>query len=92
MLFPGPQSSNEGATASGGKNMDSDTAMRLFMKLGVRVEGLTRREFTTEYFQLARRYHPDHTEGRTTDLMASINAARTYLERFHNWRSEEKLE
>jgi len=68
--------------------MDTDTAIRVFMKYGVRVDGLSRREFTAEYFQLARRYHPDHTGGTTGDLMASINAARTWLERFHRWRPD----
>ena len=70
----------------GAYDVDSETAIRLFLKLGVRVDGLSRREFTREYFQLARRYHPDMTDGRTADLMASINAARTYLEKYHRWR------
>jgi len=70
--------------------MDNDMAVRLFMRLGVRIEGLTRREFTQEYFQLARRYHPDRTDGRTSDLMANINAARTYLEKYHHWRLDDK--
>jgi curved DNA-binding protein CbpA len=70
--------------------MDTDAAVRLFLRLGVRVDGLTRREFTQEYFALARRYHPDRTDGRTSDLMANINAARSYLERFHQWRDEVK--
>ena len=69
--------------------MDNDDAIRLFLRLGVRIDGLTRREFTQEYFQLARRYHPDMTDGRTGDLMAAINAARTYLERYHHWRDDD---
>ncbi len=69
--------------------MDSDSAVRLFLKLGVRIDGLSRREFTEEYFQLAWRYHPDRNGGEGSDLMSSINAARTYLEQFHHWRPDD---
>jgi hypothetical protein len=64
--------------------MTLDSAMALFRRLGVNVESLSRREFSTAYFGLARRYHPDHN-AHTLDLMANINMARTCILRAYRW-------
>src|SRR5277367_1258363 len=64
--------------------MTLDSAMALFRRLGVDVQSLSRREFSSAYFSLARRYHPDHN-ARTLDLMANINMARTCILRSYRW-------
>jgi hypothetical protein len=71
-------------TSEEGQDMTLDSAMALFRRLGVGVETLSRREFSTAYFALARRYHPDHNS-RTLDLMANINMARTCILRAYRW-------
>jgi curved DNA-binding protein CbpA len=55
-----------------------DDALSLFRRLGVDVRSISAREFTAEYFALAKRYHPDRNPN-TNDLMANINAARTAI-------------
>jgi DnaJ-class molecular chaperone len=58
--------------------MTLQDAFDLFHRLGVHPEILSRSEFSTAYFQLARRYHPDVSPA-THDLMANINAARAVI-------------
>ena len=47
--------------------------MALFQRLGVDVRSISATEFTAAYFALAKRYHPDHGDQQTHDLMANIN-------------------
>jgi DnaJ-class molecular chaperone len=56
-----------------------DDAFTLFKRLGVDVRSISAKEFTTAYFALAKRYHPDCANPKTHDLMANINAARTAI-------------
>jgi DnaJ-class molecular chaperone len=56
-----------------------DDAVALFQRLGVDVRSISATEFTAAYFLLAKRYHPDHGDQQTHDLMANINAARTAI-------------
>lgn len=56
-----------------------DDAMTLFKRLGVDVRAISAKEFTTSYFALAKRYHPDRGDQKTQELMASINAARAAI-------------
>jgi DnaJ-class molecular chaperone len=56
-----------------------DNAVALFQRLGVDVRSISATEFTAAYFALAKRYHPDHGDQQTHDLMANINAARTAI-------------
>ena len=56
-----------------------DDAFSLFYRLGVDVRSISARDFTTAYFALAKRYHPDCGNQNTHDLMANINAARTII-------------
>ena len=56
-----------------------DEAMALFRRLGVDVRSISAKEFTTSYFTLAKRYHPDRGDQKTHELMANINAARTAI-------------
>src|SRR5216684_2442613 len=58
----------------GGMNLQD--SFRLFSRFGIDVPALSRQEFTTAYFELAKRYHPDIGNQPTHDLMANINAAR----------------
>jgi hypothetical protein len=53
-------------------------AFALFRRLGVNVETMNPRDFSTSYFALAKRYHPDRNP-HGADLMASINAARAAI-------------
>ncbi len=53
--------------------------MALFQRLGVDVRSISANEFTAAYFALAKRYHPDHGNQRSHELMANINAARTAI-------------
>ena len=53
-------------------------ALALFRRLGVNVECMTLKDFTTRYFVLAKRYHPDRNPS-AAELMANINAARTTI-------------
>ena len=53
--------------------------MALFQRLGIDVRSISATEFTAAYFALAKRYHPDHGDQQTHDLMANINAARTAI-------------
>jgi curved DNA-binding protein CbpA len=55
-----------------------DDAFSLFHRLGLDVRSISAKEFTAEYFVLAKRYHPDRNP-KTHDLMANINAARTAI-------------
>ena len=59
--------------------MQLEDAFSLFHRLGVDVRSISARDFTTAYFALAKRYHPDRGNQRTHDLMANINAARTTI-------------
>jgi DnaJ-class molecular chaperone len=54
-------------------------AFILFQRLGVDVSALSTKEFTSAYFRLAKRYHPDIGNQPTHELMANINAARTTI-------------
>jgi len=56
-----------------------DEAFALFKRLGIDVRSISTKEFTTAYFALARRYHPDLGNQKTHELMANINAARTAI-------------
>jgi len=50
-------------------------AFALFRRLGINVETMNQRDFSTSYFALAKRYHPDRNP-HSAELMANINAAR----------------
>ncbi|HXQ53657.1 MAG TPA: J domain-containing protein [Stellaceae bacterium] len=65
--------------------MTMDEAVRLFGNLGVHLRTMGKLEFTHAYYALARRYHPDRNNGKTAELMANINAARTSVLKFHHW-------
>jgi DnaJ-class molecular chaperone len=60
-----------------GRTLTLQEAFLLFRRLGVDVQSLSPREFTSAYFDLAKRYHPDIGNRKTNGLMANINAART---------------
>ena len=53
-------------------------ALTLFRRLGVHIETMSRRDFRSSYFALAKRYHPDRNP-RSAELMANINAARAAI-------------
>ena len=53
-------------------------ALTLFRRLGVHIETMSRRDFRSSYFALAKRYHPDRSP-RSAELMANINAARAAI-------------
>jgi curved DNA-binding protein CbpA len=57
-------------------------ALALFRRLGVNVEIMTRDDFRSSYFALAKRYHPDRNP-RNAELMANINAARAVILKSH---------
>jgi DnaJ-class molecular chaperone len=59
--------------------MDLHDAILLFQRLGIDVLSLSRKEFTSAYAKLAKRYHPDIGNQKTHELMANINAARTTI-------------
>jgi len=64
--------------------MSLSEAFDLFRRLGVNAETLNPRDFSTIYFALAKRYHPDRNP-RGSELMANINAARaTILKSYRN--------
>jgi hypothetical protein len=67
------------SAAGRAKNLLLEDAFTLFKRLGVDVRSISAREFTTAYFALAKRYHPDRGDQKTHDLMANINAARTAI-------------
>ena len=56
-----------------------DEALSIFKRLGVDVRSISAKEFTTAYFALAKRYHPDRGNQNTRELMANINAARNAI-------------
>jgi curved DNA-binding protein CbpA len=58
--------------------MTLQDAFTLFRRLGINVESISREQFDTAYFGLARRYHPD-VNPCTMELMANINEARTTI-------------
>jgi DnaJ-class molecular chaperone len=60
-----------------------DDALSLFKRLGIDVRSISAKEFTTAYFLLAKRYHPDRGNQATHELMANINAARTTILKCH---------
>jgi DnaJ-class molecular chaperone len=60
-----------------------EDALALFKRLGIDVRSISAREFTSAYFALAKRYHPDRGNQQTQELMANINAARTTILRCH---------
>jgi curved DNA-binding protein CbpA len=64
-----------------GDGLDLTDAFLLFRRLGVDVQSLSPPEFTLAYYRLAKRYHPDRGNRRSEELMASINAARTVIEK-----------
>ena len=57
-------------------------AFALFRRLGINVETMNQRDFSTSYFALAKRYHPDRNP-RNAELMANINAARAVILKSH---------
>ena len=59
-----------------GSEMTLQDAFRLFRRLGVNVESLSRTDFNTAYMGLARRFHPDVNPG-AHELMANLNRARS---------------
>ena len=59
--------------------MDLTDALTLFKRLGVNVPSLSARAFSLAYYKLAKRYHPDHGNKASHELMANINAARTTI-------------
>jgi hypothetical protein len=60
-----------------------EDALALFKRLGIDVRSISAREFTSAYFALAKRYHPDRGNQQTQELMANINAARTTILKCH---------
>jgi DnaJ-class molecular chaperone len=56
-----------------------DDAFARFKRLGVDARSISAKEFTAAYFELAKCYHPDHSDQNTHELMANINAARTII-------------
>ena len=58
--------------------MTREEALRLFRRLGVDPVSVSRKDFRSAYYRLAKRYHPDASP-RTADLMAQINAARAAI-------------
>lgn len=60
-----------------------EDALALFKRLGVDVRSISAKEFTSAYFALAKRYHPDRGNQQTQELMANINAARTTIQKCH---------
>jgi len=66
-----------------------DDAFSLFRRLGVDVRSISAKDFTTAYFALAKRYHPDCGNQKTHDLMANINAARTTI--LHSYRRAQDI-
>ena len=53
-------------------------ALRLFCRLGVNVESISRAEFNEAYMGLARRFHPD-VNPKAHELMANLNQARSTI-------------
>jgi len=63
-------------------------AFALFRRLGVNVEWMNHRDFTTSYFVLAKQHHPDRNPS-SAELMANINAASaTILNSYRNQQFE----
>ena len=62
-----------------GQELLLDEAITLFKRLGIDVRSISAKEFTSSYFALAKRYHPDRGNQKTHELMANINAARTAI-------------
>ena len=58
--------------------MTREEALKLFRRLGIDPASVSRKDFRSAYYRLAKRYHPD-TSPRTADLMAQINAARAAI-------------
>ena len=58
--------------------MSLTEALALFRRLGVNVEIMTRDDFRSSYFALAKRYHPDRNP-YNAELMVNINAARAVI-------------
>jgi DnaJ-class molecular chaperone len=67
--------------------MSLQEAFLLFRRLGVDVCSLTPHDFTTAYFQLAKRYHPDIGGPQTARLMANINVARATILQSYRYHS-----
>jgi DnaJ-class molecular chaperone len=66
-------------TGSGSASeMSLQDAFRLFRRLGVNVESISRAEFTAAYTRLAKRFHPDVNPG-AHELMANLNQARSTI-------------
>jgi curved DNA-binding protein CbpA len=63
------------SSGEGRSEMTLQEAFKLFQRLGLNVESLSRAEFNAGYYRLARRYHPDNNPS-AHDLMANINSAR----------------
>jgi curved DNA-binding protein CbpA len=53
-------------------------ALRLFRRLGVNVEFISRAEFDKAYMCLVRRFHPD-VNPKAHELMANLNQARSTI-------------
>jgi hypothetical protein len=70
--------------------MTMEEAVRLFGNLGVHISTMGKVEFTQAYYALARRYHPDRNGGKTAELMANVNAARTTILKFHHWEDADE--
>jgi hypothetical protein len=86
---PGLPLGRRGSDGIGGRtgHLTLEDAFLLFRRLGIDVQSLSVREFTTAYIDLARRYHPDIGNRNTHGLMANINAARTVIQQAYR-RSE----
>ena len=54
-------------------------ALAFYKRLCVDVPSLSSREFKLAYFRLAKRYHPDHGNQNSHELMANIITARTAI-------------
>jgi DnaJ-class molecular chaperone len=66
-------------TGSGSASeMSLQDAFRLFRRLGVNVESISRAEFIAAYTRLAKRFHPDVNPG-AHELMANLNQARSTI-------------
>ena len=57
----------------------------LLRRLGVDIESMLANDFTSSYFNLAKRYHPDRNPAHH-ELMANINSARTTILQYYRAR------
>ena len=61
-----------------GSEMILQYALRLFRRLGLNAELISRTEFNQAYMGLAKRFHPD-VNPKAHELMANLNEARSTI-------------